>query len=75
MCKIGVNEWSKQQRIAKKASSELLTRVSCGEVLAEDISTLQAEIESARSAINYDALPTSYETLEMALLSHSGELA
>lgn len=51
MCKEGTSQWTKQQRAAKKAGAELLTAVGAGEVAPEDIATVQAEIEAARSVI------------------------
>ena len=51
MCKVGVNQWSKQQRIAKHAKSVLLECVASGEVAASDIPAALAEIEAARTAI------------------------
>ena len=33
MCKVGYNQWTKQQSIAKKAKEQLLSRVAAGEEL------------------------------------------
>jgi len=51
MCKAGVNQWSKQQREAKKAREELLLAVAKHEVAPEDIETKMAGIEATRVAI------------------------
>lgn len=51
MCKEGVSAWTKQQREAKNAGSQLLKDVSAGTTKPSDIAAKQAEIESARKAI------------------------
>ena len=51
MCKLGVSSWTKQQRAKKKAESELLTKLSAGEITVEDLPTLQAEILEASKLI------------------------
>jgi hypothetical protein len=71
MCKVGANQWAKQQREAKQQTAELLTKVASGDVEASDIVGLQVGIEEERKLINYDACPTSYETLEEALEAYS----
>ena len=53
MCKVGVNQWSKQQREAKRAKELMLEQVASGEVRAEDIQTRLAEIEQERTTIVY----------------------
>jgi hypothetical protein len=44
MCKEGVSAWTKQQRMKKLAEQELLTKVSKGEILPEDIASEQEAI-------------------------------
>lgn len=51
MCKLGVNNWTKQQREYKKAESELLTKVMSGEISPDQI---QAEKE--RLALEKDRI-------------------
>jgi hypothetical protein len=51
MCKEGVNQWSKQQRDAKKSKDELLQSVATGETPADELTTKLEEIEAARNAI------------------------
>ena len=51
MCKEGVSQWTKQQRIATKAKQELLTKLSEGEIEVSDLSDLQHEIERTRLKI------------------------
>lgn len=51
MCKVGYNQWSKQQRDYKKAKEELLQQVADGEVLGGDVPGLLEELEEARTQI------------------------
>ena len=44
MCKVGANQWSKQQRAKKKAEAELLERVIAGELQPDDIADAKAKI-------------------------------
>jgi hypothetical protein len=44
MCKEGVSKWTKQQRVKKLQESELLTKVSSGELKVEDIAVEQTRI-------------------------------
>ena len=49
MSKEGVSHWTKQQRVAKQANAELLTRVASGEIKPDQIADEQARIEAART--------------------------
>lgn len=49
MCKVGTNQWTKQQREYKKFKSELLDKVASGEIEPQD---LQVEIEKLESDKN-----------------------
>lgn len=51
MCKKGVSNWTRQQKEAKQANSELLNRVASGEVAPGDIIAEQEAIEAARNSI------------------------
>lgn len=51
MCKLGVSNWTKQQRAKKKAEGELLTKLSVGEIEVKDLETLQAEILATSKTI------------------------
>ena len=51
MSKLGVSEWTKQQRVAKQANADLLTKVAKGEVKPSDIAKEQEAIEKARASI------------------------
>ena len=52
MCKVGVNQWTKQQRLAKAESAEILTKVATGIIAPEDIQAEQAKIEARRNEIH-----------------------
>ena len=51
MCKVGLNQWTKQQREAKKAKDELLAKVASGEVPAEQLTAELEAIEAKRNAV------------------------
>lgn len=52
MCKEGVSQWTKAQRVKKLKEQELLTKVASGEILPEDIAVEQARIaEEAKEII------------------------
>ena len=51
MCKLGVSNWTKQQRAKKKSESELLTKLVAKEITADDLEGLQAEILAASKVI------------------------
>jgi len=60
MCKNGTSHWYKQQREAKKASTDLLDQVSSGDIAVEDIVTKQAEIEILRNDIDMSDAPKGF---------------
>ena len=49
MCKVGLNQWTKQQSAAKKAREQILARLAAGEEL--DITAELELIEARRQAI------------------------
>ena len=49
MCKVGYNQWTKQQSVAKKAKEQLLSRLANGEEL--DLTTELELIEAQRQTI------------------------
>jgi len=51
MCKEGVNQWSKQNRDAKKAEAELLDKVASGELAPDDIQSAREQIQAEKSKI------------------------
>lgn len=51
MCKEGVSMWTKQQRVKKQETAELLARVASGEVKPEDIAAEQELIAERANEI------------------------
>jgi len=51
MCKRGVNQWTKQQRDAKKAKEQLLADVASGKVKPTDLLKKMDDIEAVRKTI------------------------
>ena len=51
MCKEGVSNWTKQQRVATKAKEGLLEQLTSGDLEAVDLPAAQEAIEEARKAI------------------------
>lgn len=51
MCKVGLNQWSKQQRVAQKEKNELLEKMAKGEVSQEEFTQELDAIELRRNAI------------------------
>ena len=72
MSKEGVSNWTKQQRVAKQANAELLTRVASGEIKPGDIADEQAKIEATR--VTPVATELGFETREevIAYLADNG---
>lgn len=70
MCKEGVSQWTKAQRVKKQAEAELLTKVASGELLPEDIAEEQDKIVKASKCIvprsdehGYDLLADAIDAL------------
>ena len=51
MCKVGYNQWSKQQRDYKKAKEQMLQDVADGEIEGNEVSGKLEELEEARTTI------------------------
>ena len=51
MCKVGVSNWTKQQRVAKQSKELLLTKLGTGELLIDDLAVEQELIEVERTKI------------------------
>lgn len=51
MCKVGYNQWSKQQRDYKKAKEQLLEDVASGAVPGDEVQARLLELEVEKSAI------------------------
>ena len=67
MCKQGVSAWTKQQRVKKQKSDELLTKVSSGELQPGDIATEQDRILEESKEIVPRSDEHGFDTLEEAL--------
>lgn len=64
MCKDGMSKWTKQNAAAKKAKEELLAKVGTGEVAADQIAGLLAQIEADREVIHPREDGYGFATLE-----------
>lgn len=64
MCKVGTNQWTKQQREFKKARADLLDLVATGELAIEDINEEIAKLEEEKDRI----VPLSEYHHELALI-------
>ena len=51
MCKVGVNQWTKQQRDARKAKEELLQSIATGELSPDELQHKLEQIEAEKHAI------------------------
>jgi hypothetical protein len=75
MCKDGVSKWTKQQREVKLAESEILSRVTAGDLAIEDIEAEQARIAEEASRIVPRDDEYGFETLEECLADSAERLA
>ena len=67
MCKVGVNQWTKQQAEASKVKAELLIDVANGSVAPADLNSKLLEIEANRQRIEYFDGYIGYDHTEEAL--------
>ena len=51
MCKIGVNKWTKQQRVYKQSKAELLDQLASGDLEIGELAGKLEEIEAAKDHI------------------------
>lgn len=51
MCKVGLNAWSKQQRVAQNEKNDLLEKMAKGEVTREEFALELDAIETRRQTI------------------------
>lgn len=51
MCKEGVSNWTKQQRLSKQAKAELLDKVAKGEVVVDNITAELERIDESTKAV------------------------
>lgn len=65
MCKLGVNQWTKQQREFKKAQSALLVKLANGELEVGQLNEVQAELNAAKDSIVFvESYPIAYDSLD-----------
>lgn len=69
MCKEGVNQWTKQQRIAKLAREALLNEIASGTVQPSDLTFKLAEIDAERLSIVARQDNHGFDSLDEALAS------
>jgi len=67
MCKIGNSKWTKKQRDAKTAKSELLDNVANGSIQPSDIAIMMTDIESNRLTMDTTDMPIGYADEEALL--------
>lgn len=67
MCKEGVSKWTKQQRDAKKAREDLLTKVAASEIEPSKLPAEMEAIEEARKTVIPPADGYGFATLEDCL--------
>ena len=51
MCKVGTNQWTKQQREFKKSKADLLNQVASGEIAVDEIDDKITELEEIKDTI------------------------
>ncbi len=73
MCKLGVNQWTKQQREFKQAQTKLLSQLASGELQVSDLASVQAELEEKKSSVvfvsNYKPAYDSLDDLKSNVIS------
>lgn len=74
MCKEGVSNWGRQQRVAKAEKEAVLERVATGELKPEAIQAELDAIEARRVAIKPKSDGIGFETLEEAMAVTTEEL-
>jgi len=68
MCKIGTSKWTKAQRDAEKAKSQMLADVSTGKVEPSMILKLSEDIEANRKVMDTTDMPTGHSLEEVESL-------
>ena len=64
MCKEGVSNWTKQQRVKKQAEAAILTKVMSQEITVEDIPEEQAKLVDASKLIQPRKDEHGFDTIE-----------
>jgi len=67
MCKIGVSEWTKQNKAIKQTGETVLSMLENGEIEANEISSTKEKLIDDIKQINEDNRPVCYETEETVL--------
>ena len=65
MCKVGTSKWTKAQRDATKANTDILAQVAGGELEPSKILDRQAEIELARTTMDITDMPAGHTESEV----------
>lgn len=68
MCKVGTSKWTKQQRDAEKAKSQMLVDVSKGVVDPANILKLSEDIETKRKLMDTSDMPIGHTLEEVEAL-------
>ena len=68
MCKVGTSKWTKAQRDATKANTDILAQVASGELEPSKILDRQAEIELARTTMDITDMPVGHTESEVQAL-------
>ena len=65
MCKVGNSKWTKKQRDAKTAISELIDKVSNGDIKPSDIKGHKADVEETRLTMDITDKPIGFSSAEI----------
>lgn len=68
MCKIGTSKWTKAQRDADKAKSQMLADVASGKVEPSSILKLSEDIEASRKVMDTTDMPIGHTLEEVEAL-------
>ena len=66
MCKEGTSNWTKQQRVAKKAGEQMLNDVMDGKLAREDMQAAREEIDTAKNVVIPREDGIGFETMDEA---------
>ena len=64
MCKIGVREWTRQQKLIKMIPGEILKLVETGKLDFSEVSSYKAKREAELRVINEETRPVGYQNQE-----------
>jgi hypothetical protein len=67
MCKVGVSQWTKQQRIAKQETANILTLLMEERIKPTDIEGMKEDIEARRLIMDKTDMPIGFANAETAL--------